>query len=185
MASENWSKEIKALREKRGISLRELSRLAEISPASLSAIEKGRSSPTLATLHKILQALDTNFTAFFNNQNAQDYSPVFKTSQMRQLEDSFRKYQFLLPEKSIFRFEMVYETISSLEGESEWESHDCDMGGVLLKGGPLRLEIQGFGEWIIQPGDSFYVLAKKKHRAVNTSKSEDAQLITVFDPPRY
>jgi len=51
------------LQQKMG--LRELSRNADISPAGLNSIEKGQTSPTLATLNKILKALGTDFPAFF------------------------------------------------------------------------------------------------------------------------
>ena len=167
-----------------GFGLRELSRLAGISPASLTAIEKGTSSPTLATLHKILKALGTDFADFFSQSTEQALTPVFAGKDMQCLADEHREYVFLLPKHRDIRFEMIHEKIAASEKESEWEVHDCDVGGFIFSGGPARLEIEGVGEWTLKKGDAFYVNAKLKHRIINLGISAMKQ-ITVMDPPRY
>jgi len=180
----NWGLHIRQLREKRGISLRELSRLSELSAAALSAIENDQSSPTLATLHKLLKALGTDFSSFFYTAQLQDESPVFPAASMRTINDAHRLCRFLFPARTDIRFEALVETISADEGESEWKTHDCDMGGFLLEGGPLTLDIRGKGSWTVGAGDAFYVRALQPHRAVNAGTGP-ARLITIFDPPRY
>jgi transcriptional regulator with XRE-family HTH domain len=148
MKPEEIGRHLTLLREKAGLGLREFSRLAGLSPAALSAIEKGKSSPTLATLHKMLRALGTDFANFFNSTGEDKIeSPVFLAQSMQTIEDAHRKYTFLLPRREDFRFEGVMETIAHTEKEPEWEQHDCDMGGVVLEGGPVRLEIEGQGQW--------------------------------------
>ena len=177
-------KPIRRLRAEANIGLRELSRLADISPASLMAIEKGNSSPTLATLHKVLKALGTDFAEFFTGSADKPLEPVFPSKEMHSVEDEHRKYMFLLPKRQGMRFEMVHETIAHTEKESEWEIHDCDVGGVILSGGPARLEIEGLGQWILKRGDAFYIKASLKHRVINLGKNALKQ-ITIMDPPRY
>jgi len=184
MKPDEIGRHITQLREKAGLGLRELSRLAGMSPAALSAIEKGKSSPTLDTLHKMLKALGTTFGDFFNFVPEKIESPVFSARQMKMIEDAHRKYLFLFPRRDDLRFTMLMETIAQTEKESEWATHDCDMGGVVLSGGPARLEIEGQGGWTREVGDSFYVRAGLKHRAVNLGK-EVLKIITVWDPPRY
>jgi transcriptional regulator with XRE-family HTH domain len=183
MEPANFGPFLRDLREKKNLGLRELSRIADIAPASLSAIEKGESSPTLATLHKLLKALGTDFSSFFEEASLAD-TPVFPADHTRQVNDAHRVYQILFPKRSDLRFEMLVETIAATEGESEWETHDCDMGGLLLEGGPLKLQIQDRGEWIVNAGDSFYVKAQQKHRAINAG-SMPARMVTVCAPPRY
>ena len=175
---------IRQLRNKAGVGLRELSRLADISPASLTGIEKGRSSPTLATLHKILKAIGTDFAEFFANSAGDSEEPVFRRERMRGASDKNREYVFLLPKRGDMSFEMVDETIEPREKRAEWESHDCDVGGVILSGEPARLEIEGQGQWTIHKGDSFYIKAGLKHRMVNLGKRTIRQ-ITVMTPPQY
>lgn len=172
------------LRKKAGLGLRELGRQAGMSPAALAAIEKGRSSPTLATLNKLLRALGTDFAHFFAAPPASEESPVFAAGTMQIIQDAFRQYRFLLPRREDFRFEMLMETIARTETEPEWEVHDCDLGGVVLAGGPARLEIEGRGQWTVRKGGSFYIKAGLRHRAVNLGRG-DLKILTVFDPPRY
>lgn len=184
MDSKGIGQSIRELREEAGVGLRELGRLAEVSAASLNAIEKGQTNPTLATLHKILKALGTDFAEFFTNSAQRNGEPVFARKDMKVAVDAHREYVFITPKKPGLRFQMVHETIGARERRTEWEVHDCDVGGVILSGGPARLEIDGQGCWILRKGDSFYVKAGSRHRLINTGKRTIRQ-ITVMDPPKY
>ena len=138
----------------------------------------------MATLHKLLRGLGTDFVQFFVGTEEPAQTPVFSAGQMQTVEDVHRKYVFLLPKREDLRFEMLMETIGPAETDPEWELHDCDVGGLVLSGGPMRLEIEGQGEWTVKEGDSFYVKANQRHRAMNLGAGA-LKIITVFDPPRY
>ena len=171
------------LRNEKAISLRKLARLADMAPASLSAIENGQSSPTLATLHKLLKALGQDFSSFFAASNAEE-SPVFPAAKMKAIKDEHRRYTLQFPRRDDLKFEMLREVLAASEEESEWEQHDHDLGGILLSGGPLKLEIEGRGEWTVHVNDAFYIKEGEKHRAV-TIGSGDAHLVTSIVPRRY
>ena len=175
---------LKAYRNQAGISLRELSRMTGTSVAYLVSIEKGTSSPTIATLSKILRALGTDLATFFSNATSEPEKPVFSSKLMKSVSDEYREYVFLLPKRGDIRFEMVSETILPEDNCSEWEIHECDVGGVILSGGPAELEIENVGKWPLKKGDSFYIKSKQKHRLINKSKRQLKQ-ITVMHPPRY
>ena len=175
---------LKALRNEQGVSLRELGRMTGMSAAYLVSIEKGTSSPTIATLSKVLKALGTDLATFFTNASSEPDKPVFDSKLMKSVHDEHREYVFLLPKRSDMRFEMVSETILPDEKNPEWEAHECDLGGVILSGGPAELEIESIGKWSLKKGDSFYVKSKQKHRLINKDKGKLKQ-ITVMDPPRY
>jgi len=184
MDTNEFGQDIARLRERVGMSLRQLSRKAHMSPASLSAIEKGQSSPMLATLHKILKALGTDFADFFSSANASEKLPVFPASKMRSIKDRHRRYTLLFPKRDDLKFEMVSERIAPSETEPEWETHDFDIGGVVLDGGPLRLEIEGLGEWELTADNAYYIKAGQTHRATNLG-DKPVEQITVAHPPRY
>ncbi len=57
---------IRAFRQKKKLSLNELSRLTSISASNLSSMELGKSSPTLSTLTKIAAAFDMKPGAFLD-----------------------------------------------------------------------------------------------------------------------
>ena len=56
---------VRALREQRGLSMRALAELCELSPNAISLIERGKSSPNVSTLHRLATALQVHITAFF------------------------------------------------------------------------------------------------------------------------
>jgi len=62
---------IRALREKRGWSLRELADRCGLSFNAISRIERGENSPTVSTLHSLAKALNAPITAFFEDGNEQ------------------------------------------------------------------------------------------------------------------
>ena len=58
---------IRALRHERGLSLRALAALSGLSPNTISLVERGSTSPSVATLHRLATALGTPITALFED----------------------------------------------------------------------------------------------------------------------
>lgn len=56
---------LRVLRERRGLSMRALAERCELSPNTISLIERGATSPSVATLHHLASALRVPITAFF------------------------------------------------------------------------------------------------------------------------
>ena len=175
---------IAVLRKHARISLRELGRKAGLAPASLSAIERGISSPTLGTLHKILRALGTDFAGFFAGTGGPGVSPVFKASDGRIATDARQSCTLLFPKRGDLKFEIMRERIRPTAQPSEWETFDFDVGGLMLSGSVFVIEIEQRGEWPMGVGDAFYIPAGTKHRSTNRGQ-EPVEIVTVCSPPRY
>lgn len=62
---------IQQFRQQRGLSLRGLAEKAGISAAGLSQIENGQTSPSVATLEKLADALESPMASFFSEQEEQ------------------------------------------------------------------------------------------------------------------
>ncbi len=60
--------QLRALRQQRGLSLRTLAELCDLSPNTISLIERGESSPSVSTLHRLATALGVHITAFFEGR---------------------------------------------------------------------------------------------------------------------
>jgi transcriptional regulator with XRE-family HTH domain len=60
--------QVRALRQQRGLSLRTLAELCDLSPNTISLIERGTTSPSVSTLHRLATALSVPITAFFEGQ---------------------------------------------------------------------------------------------------------------------
>ena len=61
--------QVRALRTERGLSMRGLAELCELSPNAISLIERGVTSPSVSTLHRLATALKVPITAFFEKQD--------------------------------------------------------------------------------------------------------------------
>lgn len=61
----NVGTRVHALRQQRGLSLRALAQLCELSPNTISLIERGITSPTVSSLHQLASALGVPISAFF------------------------------------------------------------------------------------------------------------------------
>jgi len=60
--------QIRSLRQQRGLSLRMLAELCKLSPNTISLIERGVTSPSIATLHRLATALGVHIVSFFEEQ---------------------------------------------------------------------------------------------------------------------
>ena len=83
----NLGAELTRLREKRGLSVYRLSKLTEISENHIHRIEAGESQPSVATLERLLVALDSNLAEFFNK----DKNILYPTTQERKIISEVRR----------------------------------------------------------------------------------------------
>ncbi len=176
-------KKLKQLREEQGLSLRRVAKRSGVSPANLSLMENGHISPTLTSLHKVLEALGYTFAEFFGENDKPMEEPVFRKKDLKSAKGAYRKYTFLLPKKRQIRVELLLEEWMPQHNPG-MEIAECDVAGHLLDGGPIELEIEGEGKWEMNEGDSFYIPSGHKHRGINKGKKA-ARLLTCFYPPRY
>lgn len=180
MKLDKIGKELRDYRLSLKVGLRELSRRAGISPASLSSIEKGTTSPTLATMDKILKGLGTDLAGFFSRTDKQDQSPVIHAEQMKVLADNNRQYTILLPKRDDVKIEFFYEVIKYTESETEWETHNADLAGHIISGGPAVIEIKDAGKWQISEGDSYYINANRPHRLYTENEKSITQITVLI-----
>ncbi|MHB0878215.1 MAG: helix-turn-helix domain-containing protein [Anaerolineae bacterium] len=61
---------LRHLREQRGLSLRALAERSDLSVNAVSLIERGQSSPTVSTLHRLAAALEVRIVDFFGSTDA-------------------------------------------------------------------------------------------------------------------
>ena len=180
----NTGPRLKALREQAGLTLRELGKKAGIAPSYLSNLERNGSSPTLATLQRVLTALGATLEEFFAEEAKPAESDcVFRRERMRLASDEHRHYTFLLPRRKGIRAEILEEYLLAGESRPEPERLPCDVAGVVLAGA-IELTIEGERKQFVRAGDAFYIAAGRKHRGRCVSP-ESARLLTVFVPPRY
>lgn len=89
------SKALKSLRQERGWSLDATSSKTGVSKAMLGQIERGESSPTIATLWKIASGFETSFSSFVEDLNPNSSKPLHRAGQLKQMHPQDDKIRVL------------------------------------------------------------------------------------------
>ena len=161
---------MKALRQKRDLSMRELASRAGVAVSFISKIESGKTSPTIMTLQKILEAMRVPVVEFFNNnkENCPSDNIIFNRKNMKALQGVDRRWIYAFPPVSEIKAVMTYEEYESKTKSREIEWHPNDIFGYVLSG-ELTLNVTGRGIFKAKKGNAFYIKAGTEHIAGNTS----------------
>ena len=179
---------LRALRVSRGLSLRSVAAMVQITPGALSQIENGENTPCLGTLRGLVQALGCTLSEFFAAEERQEEAGngvVFRASELVSVV-SQKGLRFLgLPGQGSSRvIQLLYETYAPKYGDSGEApySHDGEEGGFCIAG---TLEITvGDRREVLGPGDAYYYSSKLPHRWRNIGKVP-ALVVSACTPPGH
>jgi transcriptional regulator with XRE-family HTH domain len=164
---------LRAERESRGVSLRELARRLGISPSALSQIETGRSRPSVGTLYAIVSELELSLDELFGSRRAavepEDASVVQRHGDRKGLElESGVRWERLTPtpERETDFLYVVYEVGGASSREGTHMRHTGREYGIVLSG-RLRVTIGFDEEHELGPGDSIAFDSSRPHRLEN------------------
>ena len=174
---------IQILRKRCGLSIRQLAALAKVTPGIISCIERGKSSPSIAMLQKILSALGTTLTTFFSGEKSEQDGPVFLRENMQAISDENRNYTIVFTKRPDIHVEMFDENIYPAKHRPPVEKLKCDVAGYIISGS-LTLEIEGQKKQTLRPGDAFYVPKGQEHRGY-AGGDKPVRLVTVYHPAKY
>lgn len=164
------SRRLRELREGRQLSLRALGQKSGVAVSFLSKIEAGRGSPTVVTLLKILEALDTTAPEFFADPNRRtDDILIQRQADMSILDDGDKFWRYLFPHAPEVKVTMTYEEYRPQTKHVEPERHPTDMCGFVIAG-TLTLQPVGKPAVTVGTGESFYIRADTRHTAANRGK---------------
>jgi len=99
---------LKEAREKRGLSLDQLSEITGVSKSMLRQIEMGKSSPTISTIWKIANGLHLTFTALLRKPEIQAEVKSFKAGAILTAEEEKYRLYPLVPFDPHQSFETYY-----------------------------------------------------------------------------
>jgi transcriptional regulator with XRE-family HTH domain len=170
---------IRELRTKKGLSLRALAKLSNLSTNAISLIERGDNSPTVSSLHSLATALNVPITAFFEQQGDAQVIHL-KKNQRPASETAGVRMENLgsgLPNQQIEPFLMTIEAgSSSTTGQI---THSGEELVYVLKGALACLI--GEQEYNLEEGDSLLFLASQPHIYWNHAM-EPVQILIIFQP---
>lgn len=162
---------LKDIRNKRNLSLDEVTKLTGVSKAMLGQIERGQSNPTVSTLWKIATGLKVSFS-FFIDENQDDLKVVNQDEINPIIEDDDKMRLFpIFPFDANKGFEIF--TIE-LEPECNHISTPHNNGVeeyIIVTEGEIELSVND-KKFILKKGNSIKFVANKPHVYKNKKNSK-------------
>ncbi len=181
----NLGAELRGLREKRKLSLRELGRRTGISVSFLSSLEAGHNNVSIARLKKLLDGLGTTLGEFFGREGSRPAKVVYRKEELAEIAGSaegisFKEVAGGRPARALQLLVERYEP--GADTGPEGYRHEAEEAGVVLKG-TLELTVDGHTHRL-RAGDAYYFDSRLPHRFRNVGKTA-VEAISVNTPPSF
>ena len=142
---------IKQLRTQKGLTLEELASRCELTKGFLSQLERNLTSPSIATLNDILEALGTTLSEFFSE--AKDEKIVFKEDDFFVDEREGYKVNWIVPNSQKNEMEPVLIELEAGQKTFELNPNDGEEFGFVLEGRVTL--VNGDKEYFVKKGETF------------------------------
>ena len=160
---------LKELRERRGVSLRELSRLSGLSTNTLSMIERGRSSPSVSTLYRLVEALNFSISAVFQTEPRREAIVFRSASERPQVQFPQGVWEGLGGEVFVGNVQPFMLSLESGAHSGQQRIVHTGHEFVMCLQGELEYEV-GDQRFLLKAGDSVLFAARLEHRWRNPGK---------------
>ncbi|MEO8186763.1 MAG: cupin domain-containing protein [Burkholderiaceae bacterium] len=172
---------LKALRQEKNYSQRELARRAGLTHTTISAIEAGRIDPSLGTLKRVLNACDVRMGEFFHQ--ATGLTAVVPREQITTITSGGVHMRYIAPRTRDRLLEITQEIYDvGADTGGDLLSHEGQEGGVVIRG-TFELTL-GEEQHILHAGDSYYFASTTPHRFRNIGQ-EQGEIINAASPPTF
>ena len=176
----NIGEQIKARRQRLGLTQSELADRAELSKGFISQLERDLTSPSIATLTDILECLGTDLPEFFNERAEEKVA--FAQSDLFEKTDDVKSILWLVPNAQKNMMEPILLRLKAGCSTEEDHPHEGEEFGYVLCG-TVTL-VLGMKKHKIRKGGSFYFKTNVPHRIENNGK-KDAEILWVSTPPNF
>lgn len=176
---------IKSLRTAKGLTLKQLGEMTDLSIGFLSQMERGMSSIAIDTLDKIASVLGVSFNSFFSDTEERlKEDPVVHSFSRKTIPVSPQIIQsFLSHDIEAYdflpRIFLLMPLANTDEEELEMYSHSGEEFIYVLEG-IVTIQL-GSSQHILYPGDSIQIHSNEKHNWVNHT-NKIVKLLTVNVP---
>lgn len=173
-------KKLKELRLQNNLTLVDLASRCELTKGFLSQVEHNLTTPSIATLEDIVEALGTNLSEFFREEEEEQI--VFSTQDFFVDEKDGYMIEWVIPNAQKNQMEPILLTLHSHEMSPELSSHNGEEFGYVLKGSVTL--IRGTKKYKLKAQETFYLDGSKSHYLYNHG-SCDAKVLWITTPPMF
>lgn len=181
---------LKELRKQFNMSQRQLADAADVPHGQISMIETNRSSPSVASLRKILSGFGISMSEFFEPDATGTHQPFYTPSEFRDLTSLLYRHDAAVSSKLAIRqvgdakthgLQLLHERYEpGADTGASMIEHEAVEGGIVTIG---ELEITvGDDVKVLKAGDAYLFDSRKPHRFRNIS-DRPCEVISACTPP--
>ena len=177
-------RKIRLLRQSKLLTQEELADRTELSKSFISQVERDLTSPSIATLVDILQALGTDLREFFGD--ASDSQVVFRDADYFEKvnEELGNKTEWIIPNAQKNQMEPIILYLRPGAQSKRVDPHEGEEFGYVLSG-RLLLFRDGDKKGIrVRRGENFCMKGDKAHWLMNDGE-RDAAVLWISTPPVF
>ncbi len=182
---------LRAIRKKRGLSQRELATRAGLTNGTISLIEQNKTSPSVASLKSLLDAIQVSMAEFFATLEDPSQSKYFYSAQefteIAPPDGEDPQTQLLslrqLGKAQDHALQLLHERYApGADTGPGMLSHEAEEAGVVIRG---EIEVTVDDDVrLLGPGDGYLFNSRLPHRFRNTGL-EDCEIISACTPPSF
>ncbi|NRD75067.1 cupin domain-containing protein [Shewanella sp. VB17] len=176
---------LKAVRNSKGLSQRELAKRAGVTNSTISMIEKNSVSPSVSSLKKVLSGLPMSLVDFFSMENTltSESKIVYRNDELLDIGDGNVDYKLVGKDYPDRAMSVISETYppGSDTGE-EMLKHEGEEAAVVIEG-KLELTV-GDEVFTLEVGDSYYFNSEIPHRFRNPF-TDKCRLVSATTPANF
>jgi len=163
---------LRKLRKEQNLTQLELAQQVGITNGQVSTIERGVSSPSLSTLHRIARALNVPMHEFFEDEAKKDIK-LIRRGKGRRVANTSENFsiEVLLARSNRGAFNVLALEVESGELKLSPRPSAPDEYFMHILHGKCEMEVQG-DHHVLDPGDSIFVKAQKDQVIRNVGRDE-------------
>ena len=173
-------KKIKQLRIQKGLTLEELASRSELTKGFLSQLERDLTSPSIATLNDIVEALGSSLAEFFKEEKEEKL--VFGKKDFFVDERESYTVNWIVPNTQKNEMEPILLELPQGGESFVMNPHSGEEFGYVLEGTVVLLT--GETRHIVHKGETFYPSGKTRHSLKNEKKTT-AKVLWISTPPLF
>lgn len=177
----NIGNKLKELRISNDLTLQELASRSELTKGFLSQVERNLTSPSISTLEDILEALGTNLSEFFQDDD-QEEQIVFHTQDFFVDESDDYMIEWIIPNAQKNEMEPILLTLYPKQKSKLMESHSGEEFGYILKGNVVL--VKNNKKYKLKAKETFYLTGENSHYLQNVGNN-NAVILWVTTPPMF
>jgi len=173
-------KKLKELRLQNDLTLEDLASRSEVTKGFLSQVERNLTTPSIATLEDILEALGSNLSEFFHEE--QERQIVFSTQDFFVNEQEDYAIEWIIPNAQKNQMEPILLTLHPHKNSQELSAHHGEEFGYVIKGSVTL--VRGNKRYKLKAQETFYLDGSKGHYLHNHGNT-DAKVLWITTPPAF